>query len=93
MEHFTQERPTTLDDIELNDEVRNLCVESIITLIDSVDNHGGEVVSPNVYVEEEELGVLSMRMRFKVPELGSITVPLMKVGPLYWRWRNEGEVH
>ena len=78
MEHFTQERPTTLDDIELNDEVRNLCVESIITLID---------------VEEEELGVLSMRMRFKVPELGSITVPLMKVGPLYWRWRNEGEVH
>ena len=51
------------------------------------------VVSPNVYVEEEELGVLSMRMRFKVPELGSITVPLMKVGPLYWRWRNEGEVH
>ena len=41
MEHFTQERPTTLDDIELNDEVRNLCVESIVALIDSVDNHGG----------------------------------------------------
>jgi len=82
-----------LVDVVLNEEVRNLCIESILTLLRSVDDCGGEPLSTDVYVEEERFGILRMRMRFKLPELGSITVPLMSVGPLYWCWRNEDEVH
>ena len=80
-------------DVDLSEQVRNICIESILTLLHSVNEYGGEPLSTNVYVEEDEFGILSMRMRFRLPELGSVTVPLMKVGPLYWCWRDEDEVH
>jgi hypothetical protein len=93
MEQISQGNTATLVDVDLNEQVRNICIESILTLLHSVNECGGEPLSTNVYVEEDEYGILGMRMRFRLPELGSITIPLMKVGPLYWCWNNGEEEH
>ena len=93
MEGFTQGNPTTLRDVDLNEQARNVCIESILSLLYKVDEHGGKPASTIVYVEEGELGILTINMRVRLPELGSITIPLIKVGPMYWRWRDEGEEH
>ena len=89
MERFTQVNPATLRDIDLNAEARGVCIESILTLLQKAEKHGGSPFSTSVYVEEGEEGILSMNLRVRFPEVGSLTVPLMKVGPMYWAWSDE----
>ena len=89
MERFTQVNPATLRDVDLNVEARGVCIESILTLFKKVGDHGGVPSSGEVYVEEAEEGILDMTMRVRFPEVGNVTVPLMKVGPMYWAWSDE----
>ena len=91
MEGFTQLNPLTLMDVDLSDEVRTACIESILNLLKKAKKRGGRPASGDVYVEESETGVLEMNMRVRLPEVGSVRVPLMSVGPMYWRWSDEGD--
>ena len=93
MEGFTQGNPTTLRDVDLNEHARNVCIDSVLMLLCKIEQHGGKPASTAIYAEEGEFGVLSLNIRVRLPELGNVTVPLIKVGPMYWRWRDEGEEH
>jgi len=87
---FTEEL-CTWDDVCLEPDVNSLCVSEVSRLAMLLATSGVTATIGDILVESEEGGSLCLYLRVQYRHLGSVRVPVIRVGPMYWQWKDDGD--